>query len=123
MAKISIIVGVLMTLIGFGGVWVATMDGKSPKTALIPVVIGVLVALFGVVSGIKEGARKHLMHVSMLLALIGLGGIVGRWISAGTFTNPEFSVTNALIVQLSFAVVSAVYIILGIKSFIDARRG
>jgi len=123
MAKVSIIIGIIMTLIGFAGMYVATSNGKSPSTASIPVAIGALIAVFGVISTLKQSFTKHLMHLSLLLALIGLAGILFRWISAGTFTKPDFSPTDgAFLVQASFVTASVVFIALGIKSFIDARR-
>lgn len=122
MPKVSIIIGVVMTLIGFAGMYVAISNGKKPSTAAIPVAIGVIIVLCGVISGFKDSLRKHLMHVSLLLALIGLSGILFRWISAGTFSKPDFSPTDgAFLVQASFVTTSVVFIVLGIKSFIDAR--
>lgn len=121
MPTTSILLGIIMVITGVAGVIVANADGKPSPTAFIPVAIGGLIIIFGLVAKSKDNLRKHLMHVALLLALIGAGGMIGRWVSAGTFTKPDFALTNALIVQLSFVTACLLYIIFGIKSFIDAR--
>lgn len=122
MSTTSVYFGILMIVSGLFAVAVANADGKPSPTAYIPVAIGTLVALCGLISRVKENLRKHLMHVAMLLALIGAGGMIGRWLSAGTFTKPDFAFTNAIIVQLAFTILCIAYIALGVKSFVDARR-
>lgn len=122
MSATSVYLGILMIVSGLFAVSVAHADGKPSPTAYIPVAIGTLIAVFGLVSRAKENLTKHLMHVALLLALIGAGGMIGRWVSAGTFTKPDFALTNAIIVQLIFVALCITYIALGVKSFIDARR-
>lgn len=118
----SVYFGILMIVSGLFAVAVANADGKPSPTAYIPVAIGTVVALCGLISRVKENLRKHLMHVAILVALVGAGGMIGRWISAGTFTKPDFAFTNALLVQVAFTILCVAYIALGIKSFVDARR-
>ena len=66
----------------------------------------------------SEAARKHAMHVAMVVALVGIAGTASRCCSALTagFTRP------AALAQLVTVLLLAWYLGKGIKSFRDARR-
>ena len=68
MAKLTIGFGVLLVLLGVFG-FVAT--GSAHPTALIPVGIGLLFVLFGVMSNTENTKRRMLwMHISVTVALL-----------------------------------------------------
>lgn len=114
----AIICGVLLILIGIVGYVNGAMHDKASVTALIPAFIGLLLALLGAVSAAKEGLRKHLMHVAVVIALIGFIATAGRLVSKIS----ELSMSPAVISQASMAIICLAFVILAIRSFAAARR-
>lgn len=97
------------------GIFSYVSTGRTSVTALIPAFFGVvLVALAWI--GRREAARRHAMHVAMVVALIGIAGTASRLIGATDFTRP------ATLAQLATVLLLAWYLGKGIKSFRDARR-
>lgn len=89
--------------------------GRTSVTALIPAFFGV--ALLGLAWVARnESARRHAMHVAMVVALVGIGGTASRLIGATDFTRP------ATIAQLVTVLLLAWYLGKGIQSFREARR-
>ena len=112
MPKITVVVGVLLVVQGVG-----FYVGTSSKsiTALIPTFVGLPMLVLGVLA-LKESARKHAMHSAAALAMLGLFAAVGRMASAGLSFSP------AGISVLILALVAGFFLVLCVKSFIDARR-
>jgi hypothetical protein len=118
MPSISIICGVLLILIGIIGYGYGLMNGNASITALIPAIFGILLAIFGFVSKAKDNLRKHLMHAAALVGLLGFLIPAGRILSR----LGDFKFNFAALMLISMAVVCLVFVILCVKSFIDARR-
>lgn len=117
MAQWSIGLGILLIVLGlvsyFG-------TGRESITALIPALFGLPILIAGLV-GLREGLRKHAMHAATLLALFGFAGALerpARKLAAGA----EIDWSVPLIAQLTMAVLCGAFVILAIKSFVDARR-
>ena len=110
--KITIAVGVLLLLQGIG-FYFAT-ETKS-VTALIPAFVGLPILILGCVA-LKDSLRKHAMHGAVALALLGLLAPIGRIASAGL----KFSAAGVSLVLM--IVLCGSLLVLGVKSFIDARR-
>lgn len=106
------LVGLLLAVIGIVS-YVGT--GRTSVTALIPAFFGVAFLLLAYVAR-NEAARKHAMHVAMLVALVGIAGTASRLIGATDFTRP------ATLAQLVTVLLLGWYLGKGIKSFRDARR-
>lgn len=122
MPSTSITFGSLLILIGLIGYVYGNMQGNASITALIPALFGILLVVFGFLAKVKENLRKHLMHAAVLVALLGLLGTVSSFLKlpalfAGTAERPA-----AVIAQFATAVICLIFIILSVKSFIDARR-
>ena len=122
MPSTSIFFGFLLILLGAGGYVYGMANGNASPTALIPAVFGVLLIIFGVLARSKENLRKHLMHGAVLVGLLGFLATVGSFLKipallAGTAERPA-----AVITQLTMAVICLAFVILCVKSFIDARR-
>jgi hypothetical protein len=69
--------------------------------------------------GRSPESRKHAMHAAVALALVGLIGTLPRIIPAlraGDIQRP------AVVAQIAMAVILLVYVALGVRSFIAARR-
>ncbi len=120
MAWIAIIVGDLLVVLGVVGY---VMSGAASITALIPAFFGLPIALLGVVAWKSENLRMHAMHGAVtigLLGMIGAGVMGGKGLPAlleGTAERPM-----AVAMQLVMAVICFIFVVLCVKSFIDARK-
>jgi drug/metabolite transporter (DMT)-like permease len=118
MPNLAIACGVLLILIGLVGYIYGMMNDRGSITALIPAFIGIVLALLGVVSGMKENLRKHLMHGAVLIALLGFVSTAGR---LGSRLG-ELTATPAVISQALTALVCLIFMILAIRTFAASRR-
>lgn len=105
-------VGLLLAVLGLVS-YVGT--GRTSVTALIPAIFGVVLLGLAWVAR-SEAARRHAMHVAMVVALVGIAGTASRLIGATDFTRP------ATIAQVVTVLLLAWYLGKGIQSFRDARR-
>lgn len=116
------------TTLGFGlglillGVISYFATDRASVTALIPAFFGVVFVILGQV--MRDPAKaKHAGHAAATLALLGLIGSARgipstlTLIQGGEVERPEAAVAQAVM-----AVVCAVFIALGVKSFRDARK-
>lgn len=118
MTSVSIIIGVLLILTGIAGYVHGSTTGAASVTALIPAAFGALLALFGLIGAAKEGLRKHLMHAAVAVALLGFIFPTARIVSRIS----TLEMTPAVISQIVTAVLCLLFVLLGIRSFIAARR-
>ena len=121
MAKVTLFFAVLFIALGLIG-FIGT--GSTHYTALIPAALGVLLGIFGALALSPDaGRRKLFMHINMTLGLLGfIFTIMGllQWFQmlAGTAVkNPPATESKA-----AMALLSLVYVILCIRSFIAARK-
>ena len=107
--------GLILIALGVGS-YVAT--GRTSVTALIPSFFGAAFVVLALVAR-KEAARKHVMHVAVALALVGAIASLVRAVPAamnGQAARP------AVLAQFAMAALLAVYVALGVQSFIAARK-
>ena len=115
MAATTRMVGLVLAVIGIVS-YLGT--GRTSPTALIPAIFGVVFLVLAYVAR-NEAARRHAMHVAMVVALVGIAGTASRLLpalAAGQFARP------AVLAQLVTTLLLAWYLGMGIKSFRDARR-
>jgi hypothetical protein len=115
MTSLTRTVGFLLILLGVVG-YVAT--GGASITALIPALVGAVFLVIALVARNAE-ARKHAMHAAVALALLGVLGTAPRIMTAvraGDITRP------AVMAQIAMALILLIYVLFGVKSFIDARK-
>lgn len=110
-----------MSLIGIAGAIAAQSDGKFSMTALIPLFFGVPLILFGLLAQMKENLRKHLIHAALVVALLGLIGVLFSPAIKGLIAGDGIKNMTSFIAQTSMAIVCLSFIIAGVKSFIAAR--
>ncbi|MDQ6786694.1 MAG: hypothetical protein M3033_07765 [Acidobacteriota bacterium] len=118
MPSTSIISGVLLILIGICGYLFSLIDGHTSLTALIPCAFGLLLVIFGFLAKSNENLRKHLMHAAVLVGLFGF--IIPAWRLLSRMNDATVSL--AVLSQAAMAIICLVFVILCVKSFIDARR-
>jgi uncharacterized membrane protein len=104
-------------LIGIGLIGYFATGGAS-LTALIPAMLGAVMLVLALAARSLQ-ARKHAMHAAVAFALLALLATLARLIPA--LTGREFQ-RPAVIAQTAMVIVLALYVLLGVKSFIDARR-
>jgi phosphatidylserine synthase len=104
-------------LIGIGLVGYFATGGAS-LTALIPAMLGAVMLVLALVARSPE-ARKHAIHAAVAIALLSVLGTLPRLFPA--MRAREFQ-RPAVVAQAAMVLVLAFYVLLGIKSFIDARR-
>ena len=119
MSSQTLYTGVALIVLGIGGY---VVSGAASATALIPAFIGAVFVLLGLL-GRKDSLRKHVMHGSLLLALLAVGGTfrgitgVVAWLGG---TPPERPM--AVVVQAITALLCALLVAGGIRSFLAARK-
>jgi peptidoglycan/LPS O-acetylase OafA/YrhL len=119
MSALSILFGVMLILQGTVGAYLASLHGAKAITAWIPAVFGLVILVLGLLAR-KESLRMHVMHAAMVVALIGFampGFMAAKAVLTGAMERPM-----AVIMQAIMAVICLAYLILGIRSFIAARR-
>ena len=120
MARITIVVGVLLIVLALGfylGMMAVREDPVS-LTTLIPAIPGVFFVALGVLAEAQSRWRKHIMHGAVVLGvLVALGGL-GMGVPA-----LARGVTAPAVEQTLMGLIGVMHVGLGVKSFIDARRG
>ena len=118
MPSTAIVSGILLILLGIIGYVFSIVDGNTSLTALIPAAFGLVLAILGFAAKAKDDLRKHLMHAAVLVALIGFIIPAGRVLSQIILI--VLSLAN--ISQIAMALICLLFVILSVKSFINARR-
>ncbi len=122
MAKVTLVFAFLMVVLGLAG-YLGT--GSQHPTALIPTWFGVALGIFGFLAiSPSESRRKLFMHINVTIGLIGfLGGAIeavrGYGAARAAGLQPD---RIALASKATMAGLMLVYVLLCVKSFIDARR-
>ena len=120
MAKISIAFSIILIILGLVSYFVISSESI---TALIPAFLGIPVLILGIIA-LNEKYLKHSLHAVSVLMLLGFGGTVGglfkffRMLGGESFERP-----SAITIQAIMALLCLVFLVLAVKSFIDARRG
>lgn len=112
MARVTLIYGLLMIALGVG-MYFGT--GTPSVTALIPAFFGGVFLLLGLLA-LKDQLRKHAMHAAAALALVAFVASVGVLLARGT-AKPLAAAEQAIM-----ALLSAGFVGLCVRSFIQARR-
>jgi hypothetical protein len=118
MPSVSITCGMLLILIGVVGYAYGMTSGHASITALIPAAFGIVLLILGFVAKSSDGLRKHLMHAAVIVGLIGF--LIPAWRLLSKIS--EITMSAAFLSQLSMALVCLVFVILAVRSFIEARR-
>jgi hypothetical protein len=119
MAKLTIVYGVIFIVMGLYGYFGISSESI---TALIPAFFGIPMLFLGWLA-LNEKYLKHAMHGAAVLTLLGFAGTVGGLIKFFKMLGgAETARPAAVTVQAIMAVLCLVFLILAVKSFIDARK-
>jgi O-antigen/teichoic acid export membrane protein len=113
MAGKTIGFGVALIVLGLAGY---LASGAAQITALIPAFFGLPLLLIGFLAR-DDKKRKAAMHVAVVVGLLGFLGSLYSLITRWTYANP-----GAMLAQLGMVLLTAAFVGLCLKSFIDARR-
>jgi len=119
LANKTIGIGVALILLGLIG-YFAT--GAVSVTALIPAFFGIVLALLGWLAR-DDKRRKLVMHIAVVVGLLGFAGSVSgipkliRMLGGAEIARPAAAVSQSVMAALT-----GLFVVLCVKSFIDARR-
>ena len=110
--------GAALVVLGLAGYF---LTGGVSLTALIPAAFGLLLALAGVLAR-DEGKRKHAMHAAVVIALLGFLGSMRGVLQIGSLLDGTAPRPAAVVSQTVMAVLTLGYIVMAVRSFVQARR-
>jgi len=115
----TIALGVALIVLGLAGY---SLSGAVSLTALIPAAFGLLFVLAGVLAR-DDRRRMHAMHAAVVLALLGFLGSARGLLRIGDVFHATSARPAAIVAQSLMAVLMLVYIVIAVRSFIQARSG
>ena len=122
MAKITIVFGVLLILLG-AGFYAAT--APHAPTALIPLYFGIVLAMLGALARTDDARRRMVfMHIAVTVVLLGLLFPFIRAFPGALRILRGMAVARPLAVeeQMAMALLCLLFTGLCVRSFIEARR-
>ena len=122
MAKITIVFGVILILLGILG-FVTT--GSHAPTALIPAFVGLVFSILGFFALTDDPKKRMLyMHIAVtigLLGFLGTGWSIVNYIQM-TIRGRQFPHPIAVEEKAAMAAILLFFVLLCVQSFISARR-
>ena len=111
--------GVLLVIFGVASY---VMTRGASLTALIPSVVGALLAICGLVAVRQERLRPHAMHVAAIVALVGVLGTASALVHVPSLiAGTAVARRPAVVARIGMALILLVYLGFSVKSFVDAR--
>ena len=101
------------------GVASYVMTGRTSITAMIPAFFGAALLICAMVARRSDAARRHAMHAAVAIGLIGAIAALARGIPGALNGDPT---RPAVMSQLAMGLLLVIYVALGVRSFIEARR-
>ena len=118
MPSITIALGVALIVVGMAGYF---LTGAVSLTALIPAAFGLVIAIAGLIAR-DPHKRKHAMHAAVVVALLGFSGSVRGLLQIGGVFDGTAARPPAVVAQSIMAVLTLGYIVIAVRSFVQARR-
>jgi hypothetical protein len=112
MPKPTLVFAALLIALGVGAFAIS-----GSRTALLPAFVGGALAVLAGLALVYAGARRHLMHVAAVVALLGALAPAAALAIRAAQMSPL-----ALSVNVGMLALSAVLLAMMVRSFIAARR-
>ena len=121
MARLTIVFGVLLILVGVAGF---ILTGSNHPTALIPSLIGFLLAVAGTLARTEDLKRRMLwMHIAVTLGLLGfLATLKSAYDVTRLANGVEYPHPIAIEEKAATCLLCLIYVAFCVRSFIEARR-
>jgi hypothetical protein len=121
MAKITVLFGVLLIILGVVS-YIHT--GSKYPTSLIPVAFGILLATFGGMAETPVAKRRMLfMHIAVTVGLLGFLATAPSLVQVvQLFKGKLFPYPVAVEEKAAMSSLMLIYVVLCVRSFISARR-
>lgn len=119
MAKIAILFGAVLILLGLGAYGYSVTNSKSSFTALIPAIPGVFLLVFGLLGTLKPHLNKHMMHAAVIFAFLGGLAPIGGLVRLLTMDSLKIF---PLLINIAMMVICLLFVVLCVMSFIKARK-
>ncbi len=121
MARLTIVFGVLLMVVGVAGF---VMTGSNHPTALIPSLIGLILAIAGSLARTTDLKKRGLwMHIAATVGLLGfLGTIKSAFDVMQLAHGVEFPHPLAVEEKAMTCLLCLIFVAFCIRSFIEARR-
>ena len=125
MARLTLVFAALLIALGLVGY---LGSGSQFPTALIPLWWGVALAIFGFLAiSPSESRRKLFMHINVTIGLLGFIGALVEAIRGYGKPAPGGVNTSGFLItaeqsKITMAVLMLIYVLLCVRSFINARR-
>jgi hypothetical protein len=119
----TMVIGVILAILGvFCFVfWRQLGAPQQSVTALIPTFVGVPMLVLGWLGLALPEQRKHVMHAAVVLSLLGFLMSLGRFLAVEL--NPAKRIfRGGMQAVLLMAVLCGLHVVLGVRSFIAARK-
>jgi hypothetical protein len=116
MANVAVAFGAVLLILGVGGF---LGSGMASMTALIPAAFGLLLLILGLIAR-DARRRRHAMHAAAMVGVLGFFGTVSglvKVITGNLGPRPQ-----AAMAQAAMAALMLVFVVLCVRSFINARR-
>ena len=123
MAKITIVFGILLIITG-GVAFALVRHEPHAIHALIPAILGLLLAIFGALANTPDPKKRMLhMHIAVTIGLLGVLGTAPGFIKvAMMMAGHAVSGADAAKVQTIAGTLCLIFVLLCVRSFINARR-
>jgi hypothetical protein len=118
MTRLTTIVGALLVLTG---VVAFVVTSTSSVTALIPAFVGGLLLICAAISS-RPKLHRHGIHAALVVALIGALGSLMNVVKIGDLLAGTAERPAAILTSVILFVLCAVYVAIGVRSFIAARK-
>lgn len=118
MPRVTMGLGILLIVVG---VVAYLASGADSPTALLPAGLGVVIAGLGILAR-REPLRRHALHAALVVALLGLLGTLPQLAELPGLFGGDAERPLAVVASAVTALACAGYVVLGVRSFIAARR-
>ena len=118
MTRLTVVIGSVLVVLG---VVAYAVTAAASVTALIPSFVGVLLLLCAAAAR-RPGWHRHGVHAALAVALLGALGTLMNVAQIGAVLAGTAARPAAVIVSTLMFVLLVGYIVVGVRSFVAARR-
>ena len=118
MTGLTLAIGGILTALG---IIAYVVTGAASVTALIPTFVGLLLLVCAALAR-RPALRRHSIHAALVIAVLGAVGSLMNVVKIGDVFAGTAQRPSAIVVSTIMFVLLVFYIVMGVRSFIAARR-